>query len=121
MKEVFYEAAVDSPTMFEDGFTHYSIEKGFHKLEINRDMDDIIRYVSLIDKTETYYESTKKNMPHPKWYEYRKRVDNAEKNKDGEWKLRDVFVEASTHYFMPLTLMGIPHKKGFGIVERKDG
>ena len=107
--------------MFKDDFTHYSIDKGFHKLESNRDIDDILRYVSLIDKTETSYESTKINMPHPKWYEFRKRVDKAEKNKDGEWKLRDVFVEASDPILIPWTLMGIPYKKGFGIVERKDG
>ena len=120
MKEVFLEATIDSPHMFEDVYTYYNSQKGFHKLECNYQIDDIIEYVSLIDKRETAYQSTLKNMPHPKWDEFRKRVDKAEKNKNGEWRLEDVFVEAKNHCYMPLTLFGIPYKNGLGIVERKD-
>ena len=74
----------------------------------------------MIDKREKVYQSTQKNMPHPKWDEFRKRVDKAEKNQNGEWRLNDVFVEAKNHCYMPSTLFGIPYKNGLGIVERKN-
>ena len=80
VKQVFLEAAVDSPEMFEDGYTHYCGMKGFQKLESNTEIDDIIWYVSLINATETLYQASLFNMPHPKWYELRKRIDKAEKN-----------------------------------------
>ena len=60
-------------------------------------------------------------MPHPKWFELRKRIDKAEKNSKGEWCLKDVFVEAARNYFIPTTLRGIPYKKGIGIVEDSTG
>ena len=71
-----------------------------------------------MDKRETAYESTLKNMPHPKWDEFRKRIDNAKKNDHGEWRLQDVFVEATKHCYMDSTYFGIPYKYGLGIVKR---
>ena len=121
MKQVFLEAAVDSPEMFEDGYTHYSLSTGFQKLESNTEIDDIIRYVKLINATETSYQASQFNMPHPKWFELRKRIDKAEKNSKGEWRLADVFVEATKYCDIPTTLRGIPYKDGIGIVQDSTG
>ena len=118
VKQVYLEAAVDHPEWFEDGYTHYNNEKGFHKLYCNEQIDDIIKYVLLIDKRENAYQATQKNMPHPKWDEFRKRIDKAEKNDHGEWRLQDVFVEATKHHYMDSRYFGIPYKNGLGIVKR---
>ena len=52
------------------------------------------------------------------WDEFRKRVDKAEKNENGEWRLQDVFVEATKHCYMPSTYFGISYKNGLGIFKR---
>ena len=64
-------------------------------------MDDLIRYVSLIDATETEMNKRRNwNTPHPKWCELKKRIVDAPKNELGEWELKDVFSKQRdcTHY-----------------------
>ena len=88
------EAAIDEPQMFADGYTHYSSQKGFHALHNNSEFDNYLGYVSSIDATESKNESRNWNYPHPKWYEFRKRIDKVVKSIKDDWDLKDVFIEA---------------------------
>ena len=117
MKQIFLEAAIDSPHMFADGYTHYSKEKGFQKLDPIREFDDLVWCVQLIDAKETKSDSRNWNMPHPKWYEFRKRIDKATNNNDTlEWKVSDVLVEATRKLHLPEYLRGKHYKRGLGFV-----
>ena len=49
IKEIFYEAAIDSPKMFQ-GYTHYKDSEGFIKDCKDKDFDLFLEYVNMIDK-----------------------------------------------------------------------
>ena len=49
IKEIFYEAAIDSPEMFQ-GYTHYKDSEGFIKDRKDNDFDIFLKYVNMINK-----------------------------------------------------------------------
>ena len=116
VKRIFLEAAIDEPQMFADGYTHYSNEKGFHTLQNDIDFDNYLGFVSSIDATESKNESRNWNNPHPKWYEFRKRIDKVVKGIKDDWDLKDVFIEASRNKKLDTYLRGKHYKRGLGFV-----
>ena len=51
IKEIFFEAAIDSPEMFQ-GNTHYKDSVGFVKDRKDKEFDLFLEYVNMIDKTD---------------------------------------------------------------------
>ena len=94
LKEVFWEAAIDNPEYFE-GFTHYNNPIGFIKASEQHLFDLFIGYVRMINRLLTRNEERSWNNPHPKWFEFRKRVDGAKLDHENRWELGSVFREAA--------------------------
>ena len=74
IKEIFYEAAIDRPEMFQ-GYTHYKDSEGFVKDQKDNDFDLFLDYVKMIDKKNPERGKEGEHFPHPKWLEFRRRVD----------------------------------------------
>ena len=51
IKEIFFEAAIDSPEMFQ-GNTHYKDTVGFVKDRKDKEFDLFLEYVNMIDKRD---------------------------------------------------------------------
>ena len=115
LKEVFFEAAINSPEMFR-GYTHFSKNTGFVELSKNEEFDLFIEYVTLIQRTMYQTELASWWKPHPKWVVFRKRVDAVSLNKKNQWQLRDVFTEAMSQNQLRDGFEGIHYKDGLGIV-----
>ena len=118
IKEIFYEAAIDSPEMFQ-GYTHYKDSEGFIKDRKDKDFDLFLEYVNMIDKKNPERGREGENFPHPKWLEFRRRVDRCRKDKEGNWNLSDVFIEASRLTSFSSAKKGKHYNKGFGFVTTK--
>ena len=114
LKKVFYEAAIDHPEYFE-GYTHYGKFSGFIEASQQNEFELFIQYVRMIDKPMTRNEERSWNHPHPKWYEFRKRVDEATLNKENQWELESVFKEAATKLTFLKGMKGMHYKDGFGL------
>ena len=56
------------------------------------------------------------NNPHPKWFEFRKRVDDAKLDNENRWELESVFKEAATKNTFLRGMKGMHYKDGLGIV-----
>ena len=118
IKEIFYEAAIDSPEMFQ-GYTHYKDSEGFIKDRKDKDFDLFLEYVNMIDKKNPERGKEGESFPHPKWLEFRRRVDRCRKDKEGNWNLSDVFIEASRLTSFSSAKKGKDYNKGFGFVTTK--
>ena len=115
MKEVFWEAAINNPEYFE-GFTHYNNPIGFIKASEQQLFDLFIEYVRMINRPMTRNEEQSWNNPHPKWFEFRKRVDDAKLDNKNQWELESVFKEAATKITFLRGMKGRHYKDGLGIV-----
>ena len=115
LKEVFWEAAIDNPEYFE-GYTHYGKSTGFIEASEQNEFELFIQYVRMIDRPMTRNEEQSWNNPHPKWYEFRKRVDEATLNKENQWELESVFKEAATKLTFLKGMKGMHYKDGFGVI-----
>ena len=115
LKEVFWEAAIDNPEYFE-GFTHYNNPIGFIKASEQQLFDLFIEYIRMINRPMTRNEERSWNNPHPNWYEFRKRVDEATLNKENQWELESVFKEAATKLTFLKGMKGMHYKDGFGVI-----
>ena len=56
------------------------------------------------------------NNPHPKWFEFRNRVDDAKLDNENQWELESVFKEAATKITFLQGMKGMHYKDGLGIV-----
>ena len=74
IKEIFYKAAIDSPEMFQ-GYTHYKDLEGFVKDQKDNEFDLFLEHVNMIDRKEPERGKEGEYFPHPKWLEFRRRVD----------------------------------------------
>ena len=116
VKRIFLEAVIDEPQMFADGYTHYSSQKGFHTLNNDSEFDNYLGYISSIDATESKNESRNWNDPHPKWYEFRKRIDKVVKGIIDDWDLKDAFIEALRNNKLRTYLREKHYKRGLRFV-----
>ena len=112
---MFYKAAIDNPEYFE-GYTHYGKFSGFIEASKQNEFELFIQYVRMIDRPMTRNEERSWNHPHPKWYEFRKRVDEATLNKENQWELESVFKEAATKLTFLKGMKGMHYKDGFGVI-----
>ena len=119
VQELFFEVAIDNPTMFQ-GYTHYDNMNGFSKKERDRDMDIFMEYVRMIEPENPSHGWGGIHFPHPKWIEFRKRVDREEKDSEGRWCLRNVFKEAAKITNFEERKKGKHYQNGFGFVETKE-
>ena len=115
LKEVFWEAVIDNPECFE-GFTHYNNSIGFIKASEQHLFDLFIGYVRMIDRPMIRNEERSWNNPHPKWFEFRKRVDGAKLDHENRWELGSVFREAAKKITFVGGMKGMHYKDGLGIV-----
>ena len=99
---------------FQD-YTHFSKQTGFVEFGRNTEFDLFIEYVKSIDEKTSESEERKWYNPHPKWLEFRNRVDSAELNNDRRWELHEVFKEEAKRNSLMNQYQGIHYKDGLGI------
>ena len=116
VQELFMEAAIDNPTMFQ-GYTHYDNEHGFTRKDRDRDMDLFIEYVRMIEPKNPNHGRGGIHYPHLKWLEFRRRVDTADKDSEERWCLRNVFKEAAKITNLEERKKGKHYRNGLGFVE----
>ena len=110
----FFEAAITSPDMFKH-YTHFGKQTGFVEVGRNTEFDLFIEYVKSIKEKTSEKEEIKMYYPHPKWLEFRNRVDAAELNNDRRWELHEVFKEEAKRNSLMNQYQGIHYKDGLGM------
>ena len=119
IKEIFFEAAIDSPEMFQ-GNTHYKDTVGFVKDRKDKEFDLFLEYVNMIDKTVPEKGKEGENFPHIKWLEFRRRVDQCIQDNEGSWNLKDVFIEAARITNFSSAKRDKHYNNGFGYATTAD-
>ena len=110
----FFEAAISSPGLFEE-YTHFGKQTGFVDFSRDTGFDLFLEYVKSIEENTSESEGSKWYHPHPKWLEFRKRVDSAEVNNDRRWELHEVFKEEAKRNSLMNQYQGIHYKDGLGM------
>ena len=101
--------------MFQ-GNTHYKDTVGFVKDQKDNEFALFLEYVNMIDKTVPEKGKEGENFPHPKWLEFRRRVDQCIQDNEGNWNLHDVFIEAAQITNFSSAKRGKHYNNGFGFV-----
>ena len=94
---------------------HFGKQTGFVEFDRNTEFDLFIEYVKSIKEKTSEQEERKWYNPHPKWLEFRNRVDAAELNNDRRWELHEVFKEEAKRNSLMNQYQGIHYKDGLGM------
>ena len=111
----FYSSHLHQSLFSLQNFTLFSKQTGFAGLWRNHEIDLFIEYVKSIKEKTSEREERKWYNPHPKWLEFRNRVDAAELNNDRRWELIDVLKEEAKPNSLMNQYQGIHYKDGLGM------